>query len=182
MKMRPAHALRRTIASVLTGAALAGCASPPTPLVTDPVGPLGSASVRFWNQPVGMLVVHTDKETVDDGGILYSSNTSYRITTPDGRKVRSVGNRAGRSDGTPATVMLPEGQYRVHALAEGKGWVTVPVLIRPNRLTVVNLEIQGLPEAAALPESERVRLPDGRVIGRRAPAMPAQSTGSNPAR
>ena len=119
-----------------------------------------------------MLIVYTDKEAINDGGILYYPNTPYRITTPAGQKVKSVRNRVGNTDQTPATVLLEEGHYHVQAIAEGKGWVTVSVWIAPNRLTVVNLEYKGLAEAEALPEAERVRLPDGRVIGRRASPPP----------
>ncbi len=153
----------------------AGCATSHPKLVTDPVGPITASNARFSGHPQGTLMVYTATEDVDDGGIMYYPHTPYSITTPDGKLVKAVRNHVGDTDQSPMTVPLNEGEFFVNAQAEGKGWVTVPVVISRGRLTMVNLELRKLPEIESLPETERVRLPDGRIIGRRA-TLPAKET------
>jgi len=53
----------------------------------------------------------------------------------------------------------------------GYGTVTVPVTIKPNRLTTVHLEGgTWWPSRSPIFESEPVRLPDGQIVGWRAGA------------
>jgi hypothetical protein len=102
------------------------------------------------------------------GGVTYHSHTPYLIYTAEGKRVKSVLNRAGSMDQTPMTVPLAPGRYVVYAQADGFGRVAVPVVIVSSRLTLVWLQPPGLPEAKALPEAEVVRLPNGVAAGRRA--------------
>jgi len=65
---------------------------------------------------------------------------------------------------------LPAGTYRVVARANGYGIVTVPVVIEKNQVTTVHLEGGGSWEnEVARSQSDAVRLPDGRIVGWRAP-------------
>ena len=65
----------------------------------------------------------------------------------------------------PVEVPLPAGNYKVRARAQGYGFVAVPVVIAPGRVTRVYLDGSSQGELAEAPISEQVRLPDGRVVG-----------------
>lgn len=160
---------------MLSGTALAvlllfsGCATPQTSLVLTPIGPVSSARTGPFGEETGSLLVFSAAEHRLDGGIDYYPHTPYTIYTPEGKRVKGVQNHVGPADQKPMTIHLPAGRYVVYAIAEGQGRVTVPVVIVASRTTVVHLEGKGLPEAAELPATEVVRLPDGRAAGRRAP-------------
>lgn len=155
---------------------LTGCASRPrTALTLDPVGPLTGAAVGAFSRPTGYLEVHTETEPYNDGGFVYYRQTPYSVYDSEGRRAKSVVNRVGMTDQRPMTVPLPAGRYRVYARAEGYGLVEVPVVIVGTRLTEVHLQRSGLKDASGIPESERVVLPDGRIVGRRGEAaMPSK--------
>jgi hypothetical protein len=50
-----------------------------------------------------------------------------------------VENHISRSDELPETVSLPVGSYTVMARSEKDGYVSVPVMIRNGRRTIVDL-------------------------------------------
>ncbi len=162
-------------------ALVAGCASPR--LVLDPIGPASGGHPGMSSEASGLLQVFSATEVNNDGGILYNVHTGYSIHAPDGKRVRSVMNRVGYTDQQPMTVLLPAGSYVVYALSERYGQVEAPVTIVANRLTAVYLESPGMQDTSDVPESALVRLPDGRVAGRRAdpaPVRPARSTPGQP--
>jgi hypothetical protein len=66
--------------------------------------------------------------------------TDYRILTEDGRPLRNVRNETHTLPGSPAEVELAPGTYRVVARANGRGVVTVPAVIKRDRVTTVHLE------------------------------------------
>lgn len=136
------------------------------------VGPISGGRPHWVGTAKGYLRVHTATELQQSGSLNYHVPKPYWVYNLDGRQVRGVPNRTGLQDQQPATIALPPGRYVVHAPAERYGLVRVPVLILPERLTLVFLEGKGLPEAGELPPGEVVRLPDGTPVGRMAPQAP----------
>jgi hypothetical protein len=72
------------------------------------------------------------------------------------------------SDENPEIVNLPPGKYRVIGRGAGLGVVEVPVLIVPSEITEVYLDAAGMKRPGKRDDTAWVRLPDGRVVGRRA--------------
>ena len=153
-----------------------GCASPSLPhtaIVLEPIGPRGAGPRPA---PTGYLRVHTATRDVLSGQLPYQVPTPYWIFDEGGRPVRSVVNHVGDTDQAPMLVMLPPGRYRVLAEAADYGRVTAPVVITAGMLTEVHLQRGGMPEGAAAPHRELVRLPEGPVAGFRA-REPQKPTG-----
>jgi hypothetical protein len=158
---------------LLTAATLwSGCAFGPRDMVLEPVGP--SPAPVAENNGEGSLVVYTAYDVNAPGIGDYEHRhhyTDYKILTEDGKPLQTVHNDIGTSVRQAAQVDLPAGTYRVVANANGYGTVTVPVVIGPNRLTVVHLEGgASWPEMAANDQASAVRFPDGEIVGWRAPA------------
>lgn len=145
-----------------------GCGGSRSDLELPRVGPLTGAAGKLAGRGEGYLKVYTATAQVNDGGVLYLKHSPYAVYGEDGRKVRSVVNSVGPNDQKPMTVGLPPGNYVVHGNAEGYGRVKVPVTVAASRLTEVHLEFTDLPDREKLAPDDRVLLPDGRVIGRRA--------------
>ncbi len=147
---------------------LSGCLSAPTSrLVTAPVGPIGGANRMNISSGPGELIVFTQTEDINDGGISYSRHTPYSIENETGQTVKEVTNRAGSTDQTPTTVSIASGSYVVRARADGFGLVAVPIQVAPNQLTAVYLDRTTRPKGLSIPEGQEVRLPDGRLVGRK---------------
>ena len=161
------------LAGLIVG--LAGCAGSGNRLVVDPVGPLVGAHGTFLRSNTGYLEVYTATRQVNDAGTLTLQPTPYSIYRPDGHRFKGVLNAVGSSDNKPMVVPLPAGNYVVYANAEGYGQVQVPVVIVGSRLTEVHLQYGGWKDVGNLPDAEKVRLPDGRVVGRKPePAAPSK--------
>jgi hypothetical protein len=87
----------------------------------------------------GTLEVYSATDEFNDGGTLYYAHGAYAIYTPDGKLFKNVENHISRSDELPETVSLPVGSYTVMARSEKDGYVSVPVMIRNGRRTIVDL-------------------------------------------
>jgi hypothetical protein len=74
------------------------------------------------------------------GGLAYYSHSSYLIYTSDGKLFKSVENHMSRSDEIPERVSLPAGSYIVEARSANNGYVRVRVVIKPSRLTLLDLD------------------------------------------
>jgi hypothetical protein len=139
---------------------LIGCASPRALTLAQPVGPGNSGTGRM-----GALQVFTATETHLDGdNTYYYPHSSYLVYNRQGQKVKFVPNHVGTMDEESTVVLLPPGSYVVLADAEGYGRVRIPVVLKPNRTTVLHLERGWKPPANAKP-SELARMPDGQAIG-----------------
>lgn len=157
---------RGLILSAVVVSLVAGCST--TPLVLAPVGPAPPGTGATAGD--GHLVVYTATETHRFGdGVSYYPHTGYHIYTPDGKLWKYVRNHSGSTDQSPAIVTLPRGKYSLLAEAENCGRVTVPVVIEPRRTTEVHLETWGRSKSPVADEASVVRLPNGYVVGWRAP-------------
>ena len=132
------------------GLVLAGCANSPNNLTLDPVGP-APLSDHAPGPVAGSLIVYSAFEVNADFNNedpYRHEYSSYRIFTGDGKLLQFVKNDNGTSLGNPITVSLPAGKYLVKAHANGRGTVTVPVIIENGRITAVHLE-NGVPKLEA---------------------------------
>lgn len=145
--------------------ALTACATNRALSLSETVGPKEAAG-GFAAK--GILVVYSETEDINDGGIVYHPHTGYGLFTPEGKRIRSIMNRVGDTDQEPMNVILPAGKYLVKARAAGFGVVSIPVAVLGGKRTALYLERQGMPDAADLATNAVVRLPGGPVIGWRA--------------
>lgn len=156
------------IIGIILGAAivsmLAGCAS--TPIVLTPVGPPPPGATAPPHE--GYLKVYTTTEERKDGEDTYHPHSGYDIYTASGFRWKYVPNRTQNTDESPMVVVLPAGNYKIVARADGYGRITVPVVIKGGMLTELNLETWNRKKTAVSNEAAVVRLPNGYVVGWRA--------------
>ncbi len=143
---------------------LTSCASPP--IILAPVGP-GSGAPAASIRGKGDLQVFTETEEYLEDDLLYHPHTDYQLCTAAGERLKRIWNHQNHEDENPATVSLTPGEYLVKARAEFYGSVTVPVVIKPNRTTIVILQPGWKPHTGAA-TSELVQLPNGYSVGWRA--------------
>lgn len=88
----------------------------------------------------GYLLVYSATDEFNDGDSVYNVHSSYQIYTADGKLFKSVENHMSRSDEIPERVSLPAGSYIVEARSANNGYVLVRVVIKPSRLTLLDLD------------------------------------------
>ena len=88
----------------------------------------------------GYLLVYSATDEVSDGDLPFNPHSSYLIYTPNGKLFKSVENHMSRSDEIPERVSLPAGFYIVEARSANNGYVRVRVVIKPSRLTLLDLD------------------------------------------
>jgi hypothetical protein len=88
----------------------------------------------------GYLLVYSATDEFSDGDLVFNAHSSYSVYTPDGKSFKSVENHMSRSDEIPERVSLPAGSYIVEARSTNKGYVRVRVMIKPSRLTLLDLD------------------------------------------
>jgi hypothetical protein len=88
----------------------------------------------------GHLLVYSATDEVSDGDVPFNAHSSYLIYTPNGKLFKSVENHMSRSDEIPERVSLPAGFYIVEARSANNGYVRVRVVIKPSRLTLLDLD------------------------------------------
>ncbi|HUD49249.1 MAG TPA: hypothetical protein VMR33_20640 [Candidatus Baltobacteraceae bacterium] len=147
--------------------AFAGCASHSTVLVDQPVGPDLARPRIDLNKGSGRLLVYSALESEDQTQSDHPTHSSYIIYDMDGKILRRVDNRSGSFYQSPMTVSLLPGEYRVKGRATNAGLVVIPVIVKENKTTVVDLEGSVLPQHKPTGAGQWIRLPDGQVIGMR---------------
>ena len=88
----------------------------------------------------GDLLVYSATDEFSDGDLVFNAHSSYSIYTSDGKLFKSVENHMSRSDEIPERVSLPAGSYIVEARSANNGYVRVRVVIKPSRLTLLDLD------------------------------------------
>ena len=142
--------------------ALGACSTHPV-VVQTPVGP----APAFSPTRNGMLIVYSATYAPTMEQSEYPRHTNYTVATPDNKVIEHVTNAAGTFLSKPATVILPSGKYHVRAQYNSGGFVVVPVVVEPGKTTVVDLDGEALPQHPDT-NPDKVRLPDGHVVGWRA--------------
>jgi hypothetical protein len=116
-----------------------GCASDQKITVLAPVGPDSPHPTE--NKTAGTLVVYSDTESpIMTSEVMYYPHSGYKIYDSRGAYVKYVPNHVSATDESPSRVSLPAGNYTIRARSEINGEVSVPVVIKGLRTTVVNLE------------------------------------------
>ena len=98
----------------------------------------------------GSLVVYSAADAFDDGDVPYYAHSSYAIYTNDGTLFKNVENHMSRSDEIPERVSLPAGSYIVEARSANNGYVRVRVVIKPSRLTLLDLDSRDKESSSAI--------------------------------
>jgi hypothetical protein len=88
----------------------------------------------------GYLLVYSATDEFSDGELVFNAHSSYSIYTSDGKLFKSVENHMSRSDEIPERASLPAGFYIVEARSANNGYVRVRVVIKPSRLTRLDLD------------------------------------------
>jgi hypothetical protein len=110
----------------------------------DPLFP-GSVRPGNWNYHTesrqGYLKVYSASDEVRDGEVRYFPHTSYVIYTIDGKLFKNVKNHRSADDEIPELVALPVGSYTVVARSLKDGSVRMPVVIKEDQQTILNLDL-----------------------------------------
>jgi hypothetical protein len=160
----------KTLSCVALMAALAGCASQqPSVAVNEPVGPDLAPARIHTNNGQGQLVVYTALEVDNPTTSDFPTHAGYEIDDTGGKLVRHVDNRSGSFYQAPVSVSLPPGEYKVKALATNHGIVTVPIIVKENKVTTLDLQGTHFSQHKPTGAGQWVRLPSGEVIGMRTP-------------
>ena len=88
----------------------------------------------------GYLLVYSATDEFSDGDLVFNAHSSYSIYTSDGKLFKSVENHMSRSDEIPERVSLPAGSYVVEARSADNGYVRVPMVVKANRRTVIDVD------------------------------------------
>jgi|SRR6516162_6155051 hypothetical protein len=88
----------------------------------------------------GYLLVYSATDEFSDGDLIFNAHSSYVIYTSDGKFLRNVENHISRTDELPELVKLAAGSYTLEARSANDGYVRVPVLIKPGRQTILDLD------------------------------------------
>lgn len=129
------HATRLLLAAF--AALVGGCADVPQTTVFHTVGP---APVPQKHRSLGFLIAYTPiKLPPISSDTLFYPHTSYAVFDSQGHFLFRVRNHLGPWDETPQTVALLPGRYTIHAQSDFAGDLIVPVIIRGERTTVVDL-------------------------------------------
>ncbi len=130
------HTTTRLLLAALA-ALISGCADVPQTTVFNTVGP---APVPPKPRSQGFLIAYTPvKLPPISSDTLFYPHTSYAVFDNQGRFLFRVRNHLGPWDETPQTVTLLPGRYTIHAQSDFAGDLIVPIIIRSERTTVVDL-------------------------------------------
>ena len=101
---------------------------------------MAKVSAKAAEVSQGSLMVYSVMDRFDDDDVVYYEYSSYAIYTINGKLFRHVENRVSSSDQIPERVSLPAGSYIVEARSANNGYVRVRVMIKPSRLTLLDLD------------------------------------------
>jgi hypothetical protein len=156
------------------GLFVSGCATGKDGLGLDTVGPsTPQLAATGSNSTNGTLLVYSAFRRNADFNRpdpYRQEHSDYDIFSADGKLLRRIHNNSGTILQEAVPVELLPGKYNVHARANGYGFLNVPVIIEAHQCTVLHLEGGGFwPDESIFNQTNAVRLPDGLVIGWKAP-------------
>ena len=77
-----------------------------------------------------------------DGNAWYFPQNLFAIYTIDGKLFKNVTSQQSADEEIPEVVALPMGSYLVVARSEKDGYIRVPVAIRADQRTVLDLDLR----------------------------------------
>ncbi len=160
------------LGSVLACAFVVASAGGAPPAI-DVVGPAHPERRLSLPPGSGTLRVYSDtyKIAAARGGSVASfPHTGFVLLSQDGRVLNHVENNNGTGAESPVPVVLAPGRYAARARSTHYGELLIPVEIAAGKATLVYLTSAGMPATAAAGADALVRLPNGHVVGVRAPA------------
>lgn len=165
IRFMKSNVVKLLLFGALTGAAamMPGCASNPTPVAVQAVGPAPREEANSSQD--GYLVVYSAWGLVNEDKAPVDHHSRYTITSDDGKINRVIINHVDRFDEGPIRVSLAAGSYKVSALSAHSGRVIVPVIVAPQQTTYVYLDGQTRPKLESGQQADLVKLPDGQVVG-----------------
>jgi len=163
-------------------ACLIGCASTSQIAISEGVGPAPTGLAEAQGKSVLQVYSARVKAPTDlnreeflvnnrfgkNDFLCEAAHTDYTICTRDGEVLQRVRNARNPNDPEPAQVPLPPGSYEVKANARGFGLVTIPVVVEPGKLTMVNLQRGENPVVSSVAKSNAVLLGGHLIVGWRA--------------
>jgi hypothetical protein len=88
----------------------------------------------------GYLLVYSATDESSDGDLPFYPHSSYMLYSSNGKFLRTIENHMSRSDELPELVKLAPGFYTVQAQSAKNGYVRVPVVVKPGRRTILDLD------------------------------------------
>jgi hypothetical protein len=166
---------------------LVGCVSPRQTAISEAVGPAptdddtlrGESALQVYSAREKVPVDLNEDEFMQNNdfgrGDFFDkgAHTDYSIFSQNGRLLEQVHNARGPNDPQPSVVPLAPGKYKIKVEVRDYGLVTIPVVIKPGKVTEVNLQRGRQPVEASAPGNELVVLGDSRVVGWKATATTA---------
>jgi len=92
----------------------------------------------------GYLMVYSDTDAFDDGGVIYNVHSPYVVCSSDGKLFKQIENHYSLSDEVPQVVVLPAGSYLIIARTRGRGYVRLPAVVRGGQKTTLNLNSRAV--------------------------------------
>lgn len=157
------------VSLVIALGVLAGCSTPNEVVVKERVGPDLAPLHKIMSAGQGQLVVYSALEVLNAVSSDFPTHAAYKIYDSDGKLLKVVDNRSGSFEQSPETVSLPPGEYTVKSPATNHGIVSVPVVIKKNETTTLDLDAEHFRQKKPTGAGQWVRLPSGEVIGMRTP-------------
>jgi hypothetical protein len=90
----------------------------------------------------GYLTIYITADEFNDGSAWYFPRSVYAIYTIDGKLFRNVKSQHSTDEEIPDVVALPIGSYMVVARSEKDRYIRLPVVIKADRRTTLDLDLR----------------------------------------
>ena len=136
------------------------CASDARRATLQPVRNFPANSDGSHLRTHGFLVVYTPTELhFDDKLTRFYPHTGYSIYEPKANQlIKYVPNRTGKFGEAPNWVLLPAGSYTIQSRTAYNHPISIPIIIRPETTTTINLEGERKPPASVAGEAYHIRV------------------------
>ena len=123
-----------------------------------------SSSITQTQSSYGTLVVYTQTEAIEDGGMFYYPHLPYELYSNRHELLRSIPNRLNNTDESPTKLKLKPGSYIVKPTLIDGTTKEILITIEPGKLTSVDVEAYiGTPQAANKALPQKVEEPNKRL-------------------
>ena len=126
--------------SLIIGSATIAQAKDRKPLFFGLIKPGGSDYPTGSSR--GYLTVYLRADESYDGNAWYFPQNLFAIYTIDGNLFKNVTSQLSTDEEIPEVVALPVGSYIVVARSEKDGYIRLPVAIKADRRTILDLDLR----------------------------------------